>query len=156
MILTALEIPNLWRAREAANQAAAAASLRAIETAETVYAATYGGTYSASLSQLGPPPADTQASPSAAGLVDKLLASATKGGYQFIYLPGPLKDGKIDSFSAEAAPEAPCVTGSMSFTVDSSSGVAVTSQSLPNNIQSDPVTQTLGNALGGSSTCGGP
>jgi prepilin-type N-terminal cleavage/methylation domain-containing protein len=156
LILAAIEIPNLWRARMAANQAAAAASMRAIQTAEAVYAATYGNGYTTQLSQLGPPGSGTPSTSIAAGLLDKLLAGGSKGGYRYIYIPGPVTDGKISSFTVKAVPAAPCETGFVSYTVNSSDPTSISAQTFQTVTQSDPVAQVLGQTLGGNSTCTGP
>jgi prepilin-type N-terminal cleavage/methylation domain-containing protein len=87
LVIAAIAIPSLMRSRIAANQASAIESLRVLGTSEVTYAAIYGNGYSATLSALGPVPAGGVATASAAGLVDDLLASGTKSGYQFIYTP---------------------------------------------------------------------
>src|SRR5438270_6713872 len=53
LIIAAIAIPNLLKARIAANQASAVGSLRTIVTAETNYQSTFGGA-SPTLVALGP------------------------------------------------------------------------------------------------------
>ena len=88
LIIAAIAIPNLLRARMAANESAAASSVRTINTAEVSYITAYPTTgYSAALANLG------GASPCTAGtatacLIDNNLATATtaakaKSGYIF-------------------------------------------------------------------------
>ncbi len=162
MILAAIEIPNLWRARMAANQAAAVASMQAIATAEAIYAATYGHGYTTDLSQLGPPPAGQQASSSAADLIDPLLAKGLKGGYQYVYIAGPVDDGKVTSYTIKSAPSVPCVTAVSYYTLDSSAPSTVSPQSLQSMTQTDSLTQIVDHTIGGgtagsgSAFCGGP
>ncbi len=55
LILAAIAIPNLLRARIAANESAAASGIRTINTAEVTYSTAYPTVgYSANLGQLGP------------------------------------------------------------------------------------------------------
>jgi type IV pilus assembly protein PilA len=83
LIIAAIAIPSFIQSKMAANESSAVASLRTINGAEVTYNATYPGTF-ATLAQLGP---DTQVcvTPSAANacLIDNLLASGSKSGYQF-------------------------------------------------------------------------
>ena len=63
LIIAAIAIPNMLRARIAANEASAVASLRTISTAETTYASTYPSVgYTCSLTELGPAPSGSPAS----------------------------------------------------------------------------------------------
>ena len=83
LIIAAIAIPNLLRARMAANEASAVASLRTINTAEISFQSEYpsvGFTCRlASMAGSGP------SAPSAdhAQLIDGLLASGQKSGYRF-------------------------------------------------------------------------
>src|SRR5215813_5288739 len=55
LIIAAIAIPNLLRARISANDSAAAATIRTINTAEVTYSTTYvSAGYSPSLAVLGP------------------------------------------------------------------------------------------------------
>lgn len=92
-VVAAVAIPNLLRSRVAANEASAIGSLRAINTAQVTYAATYPKRgFASDLATLGPDPqkSDT-ATPQHAGLVGEPLAQpsctadawCTKSGYQF-------------------------------------------------------------------------
>jgi type IV pilus assembly protein PilA len=86
----------------AAQQASAVGSLRTINTSEVTYASTYPNGFSGNMASL-----DGNCSPSTAscaGLIDRELASGTKSGYRFTYEPGPLINGRIDSYSAYADP----------------------------------------------------
>ncbi len=56
-ILSAIALPSLLRARMSANETTAIGSLRAINSAQSIYAASCGsGFYASSLSRLGTPP----------------------------------------------------------------------------------------------------
>jgi prepilin-type N-terminal cleavage/methylation domain-containing protein len=84
LVIAAIAIPNMLRARISANEASAVASLRTISTAETTYASTYPTVgYTCSLTELGPPASGSAYSSSAAGILDSVLASGQKAGYQF-------------------------------------------------------------------------
>src|SRR6266566_7762534 len=95
LIIAAIAIPNLLRARIAANEASAVSSLRTINTAEVTYTTTYPTIgYAADLGTLGPG-AVTCGTPSStnACMIDFNLASAvstavTKSGYFFATTPG--------------------------------------------------------------------
>jgi type IV pilus assembly protein PilA len=55
LILAAIAIPNFLRAKIAANESSAVASLRTITTAEATYASSWGSGYAAILDNLGGP-----------------------------------------------------------------------------------------------------
>jgi len=89
LIIAAIAIPNLLRARIAANEASAVGSMRTLNTSATSYASTYGNGFPASLSALGTKTAgDTTATCSEALLVDEVLTTGTKSGYIFAYADG--------------------------------------------------------------------
>ena len=85
LIIAAIAIPNLLRARISANESAAAGAVRTITTAEIQYQSAYPTTgYAAALSNLGPPAAGCVTPSSTTGcLIDSSLAGGTKGGYAF-------------------------------------------------------------------------
>ena len=91
LIIAAIAIPNLLRARIAANESSAAASVRTIATGELTYQTSYQ-VYAPSLAALGPPAATgcPASGPVAANacIIDFQLASAAgaataKSGYTF-------------------------------------------------------------------------
>jgi type IV pilus assembly protein PilA len=92
LIIAAIAIPNLLRARISANEASAVASCRTMNTASITYNSSYGN-YPATLSALGPSNGATPTS-SSADLLDQVLAPAggvnasTKSGYTFTYAVG--------------------------------------------------------------------
>ncbi len=84
LIIAAIAIPNMMRARIQANEASAVASLRTISTAETTYASTYPNVgYTCNLGELGPDPGGGPMSSTAASILDSVLASGVKAGYTF-------------------------------------------------------------------------
>jgi type IV pilus assembly protein PilA len=113
LIIAAIAIPNLLRARIAANESSAVASIRTINTAEISYNSAYPTVgFAANLSTLG----GTSCSPptSAGGcLIDSQLASGTKSGYSFVAASsGSAPSGQ---YAAAASPITPNQTGNRSF-----------------------------------------
>lgn len=153
LILAAIEIPNLIRARMAANQAAAVANLRTIEMAEITYAVTYNRGYTSSLSQLGP--SGQSSSSRAADLIDGMLASGAKGGYSYAYVPGPVVEGKVETYSLKAVPSAPCTTGTQYYSLNPSSESNIVSQNFHSAAGGDFIAQVLVGSMGqGQTACG--
>jgi prepilin-type N-terminal cleavage/methylation domain-containing protein len=85
LIIAAIAIPNLLRARIAANESSAAASVRTIGTAQITYQIAYPAVgYAATVGALGPSaPACTTPSSTNACIIDFVLSSGTKSGYTF-------------------------------------------------------------------------
>ena len=84
LIIAAIAIPNFLRAKIAANQAAAAETIRTITTASVVYSTTWSNGYPPSLSALGGV-APARPPCNAALLIDGAVSTAPnqKSGYQF-------------------------------------------------------------------------
>ena len=114
LIIAAIAIPNLLRAKIAANEASAVASLRTYNTACITYDSTYGS-YPTSLSNLGPITAPATPTSTTADLVDSVLgvASPTKSGYAFSFTNGTPTGG----YNITAAPES-SATGTRYFYTD--------------------------------------
>jgi type IV pilus assembly protein PilA len=85
LIIAAIAIPNLLRARIAANESSAVASIRTINTSMISYNSSYPTVgYAASLSVLGGTCTGTIIPTTAAAcLIDSTLAGGTKSGYTF-------------------------------------------------------------------------
>jgi type IV pilus assembly protein PilA len=89
LIIAAIAIPNLVRARMAANESSAASGVRSITAAELAYASTFPAIgYAAQIQDMGHTVPCTP-SPTHACLLDNNLASAFPGssghsGYQFL------------------------------------------------------------------------
>jgi type IV pilus assembly protein PilA len=79
LIIAAIAIPNLLRARIAANEASAVGSVRTLNTAEVAYSTTYGTGFGP-LASLGGA-AGCVAAPATACLIDPVLTAGTKSGY---------------------------------------------------------------------------
>jgi type IV pilus assembly protein PilA len=85
LIIAAIAIPNLLRARIASNESSAAASVRSISTAEISYNAAYPTLgYAAALANLGGPASGCLPSSATACILDNSLSSGTKSGYSFL------------------------------------------------------------------------
>ena len=101
-ILAAVAVPNLLQSKAAANEASAIASVRTIVTAQIMHSATVGnGAYAADLGGL-----------EAAGLIDSVLASGVKDGYNFVTV------GAGDSFTVNADPVDMGTSGNRGFFAD--------------------------------------
>jgi hypothetical protein len=118
LIISAIAIPNLLRARMAANEASAAGSLRVLNTSAVVYSTTYG-VFPPSLAALGP---SSSPSSTAANLIDSALAGGTKSGYIFVYYPifRPRREGETERYIITASPVTPRTTGMRYFFTDQS------------------------------------
>jgi type IV pilus assembly protein PilA len=119
LIIAAIAIPNLLRAKVAANEASAVGSLRTINTASVEYSTTYGG-YPTSLASMGGP-AGGSATASSAELIDAVLAGGAKSGYSFGYTTGSTdSSGNILSYTLKAVPSSIGTTGQRRFFTDQS------------------------------------
>lgn len=119
LIIAAIAIPNLLRARMAANEAATVGSLRAITAAAINYSSTYGHGFPKNLTILGPRPDVGTSSEDAADLIDAALARGQKYGYSFTYQASSSRDnGVLDLFQVNADPVIPNSTGRRHFFVD--------------------------------------
>jgi type IV pilus assembly protein PilA len=108
LIIAAIAIPNFLRARMSANEASAVSSIHAVNTAEIAYASAnplLG--YSATLATLGP---------AAGGYIDSTLASGTKSGYIFTYVP--LAAVPSLGYTLNVDPVTRSITGQRSFYSD--------------------------------------
>src|SRR5712692_3684710 len=130
MIIAAIAIPNLLRAKMAANEASAVGSLRIINRAVVMYAAKYGS-LPPSLAVLGPPP-NGSGSANAADLIDSVLASGTKSGYAFVYMVHGTEYGVM------ANPMTEGTTGTRYFFSDQT-GVIRVETSHPASAESPPI-----------------
>ena len=110
LIILAIATTNVNRLPPMAlNQASAIGSLRTINEAESRYASTYPG-FSPTLVALGPP-ASGNATASAAGMIDSVLAAGSKAGYSFVYAATPDAGGHYNTYSVNANPTTPGTTG---------------------------------------------
>jgi hypothetical protein len=139
LIYFAIAIPNLLRARLAANEASAVASLRTLNTAATTYSATYAKGFPPTLSSLGPPPGGGAPDANAAGLIDGILASGRKSGYVFTYIPGDSDpDGRVKAYGINADPIKPGNTGQNHYFTDQTGAIRMETDR-PASEQSPPI-----------------
>jgi len=113
LIIAAIAIPNLLRARMAANESAAASSIRTLNTAQVSYITAYPTVgYGAALSNLAGASPCTATSTNAC-LIDNNLATATAapGKSGFIYLD----TGTATNYVVSAIPTTLNSTGTKSF-----------------------------------------
>lgn len=117
LIIAAIAIPNLLRARIAANESSAAASLRTVATAELSYQTAYPNLgYAANLGVLGPPaggcvaPANTNAC-----IIDGTLALGVKSGYNFAATGANPINGANTTYLTTADPVNQNTTGVKGF-----------------------------------------
>ena len=93
LIIAAIAIPNLLKSRIAANESAAVATVRTINTSEITYSSTYPAHgFAENLAVLGPPGAGNATSANS-GLLDNVLGCAAqpcaKSGYKFSVIGNP-------------------------------------------------------------------
>jgi type IV pilus assembly protein PilA len=130
MIVAAIAIPNLLRARIAANEASAVGSVRTIETAAFSYGVTYSNGFPPSLESLdgsGSGPAscghaqllDGSLAPNQLPPDDRfsILVTPQKSGYIFNYVPTMPPNGEQAALSSEAARRGCTVPGAAGFEV---------------------------------------
>jgi type IV pilus assembly protein PilA len=118
LIIAAIAIPNLLRARIAANESSAAASVRSIATAEIAYNAAYPTLgYAAALANLGGPASGCTPTSATACIIDNVLSNGTKSGYTFV-AAGFASGGSLNSsFVGSSAPASFNLTGVRNFCV---------------------------------------
>ena len=112
LIIAAIAIPNLLRARMAANESSAVGSVRSINTAEVMYNTTYPTVgFAATLAVLGGTAPCTPAQATAC-LIDSVLSGSTKSGYKF-NVTGT--GTPVTSYTVGGSPITPNQTGIRSF-----------------------------------------
>jgi type II secretory pathway pseudopilin PulG len=113
LIAAAIAIPNVLRARTAANESSAVSTLRTVNTAEIAYSAAYPQAgYARDLARLGPDLQNMHAiSAKHAGIIDAVLGNpectegawCTKSGYRFS-ISAVCKQERCDEFAAVGTP----------------------------------------------------
>lgn len=122
LIIAAIAIPNLLRARIAANEASAIGSVRTISTAQTSYASQHPDRgFTCSLGDLGPR-FGVGASDDAADLINSQLASGTRSGYNFTLrdCESDTSDGPVIRYKVVATPVTRNTSGNRTFCSDES------------------------------------
>ena len=129
LIIAAIAIPNLQRAKMSANEASAVAGMRTIFTAETAYFASGWSNpgalgYSVLLSDLGSSSGCNPPAMNSACQLDNVMANAStpataKSGYYYTYVP--INNGTLNTgFSLNGDPAQRGSSGQRSFFTDQS------------------------------------
>jgi type IV pilus assembly protein PilA len=129
LIIAAIAIPNLLRARIAANESSAVASIRTLNTAQISYYSAYPTVgFAGSLAVLsGTCTGTTIPTTATACLIDSQLASGSKSGYTF---HATAAGTPASSYSAWANPQTQNTTGVRSFCSVADAVVRYTNASL--------------------------
>jgi prepilin-type N-terminal cleavage/methylation domain-containing protein len=141
LIIAAIAIPNLLRAKMSANESSAVGSVRTLVTAQVSYSAACtaaGQGFSATLANLGQPAANPALCPGPMGYIDTQLTTGNKSGYTFtindLLLAAGANAVNID-FEVEGHPVTPGSTGNRAFcatqqgvVLSQPTGVAVTTR----------------------------
>ena len=151
LIIAAIAIPNLLRAKMAANESAAVASLRTLNTSALLYSTTYN-TLPPTLGAMGPDvgtPVGSQPGSLSADLIDIALAggtsgsistslTATKSGYTITYIPSGTP---VSNYSITAVPSTPNGSGIRSFYTDQTGviGASVGLETAPTATNTNPI-----------------
>ncbi|MCU1311744.1 MAG: putative Pilin, type [Candidatus Angelobacter sp.] len=148
LVIAAIAIPNLMKARIAANQASAVSSLRTMVTSNTNYHTTFAGFAPTLLALGGTSPAvclNAPPSPTQACLIDAVLANASspataKSGYYFTYNPvgAPSPTGTVPDYSVNGDASSPNVTGDLHYWVDQT-GVIRSNTTVPASSADNPI-----------------
>jgi type IV pilus assembly protein PilA len=125
LIIAAIAIPNLLRARIAANEASAVSSLRTMNTACITYNTSYGQ-YPTALTNLAPVTSGSTPTSTSADLLDATLTTAPfqKSGYTFAMSVGP-SGAAGSSYAINAGPTTPNQTGVRYFYTDNTGVIHV-------------------------------
>lgn len=130
LIIAAIAIPELLSSKMSANETAAVANVRTINTAETAYTIEYGTGYALQLSYLGDASGPTSTATNAV-LIDHILGAGTKSGYNFIYaVTGTDGSGNPVSYSINANPTVQGATGRRFFYSDQTCVIRVNGSSV--------------------------
>jgi type IV pilus assembly protein PilA len=114
LVIVAMAVPSLNKARIAANEASAANSIRTVVSAENLFYNTYGG-YAPSLSALGGAAPCTPSSANAC-MIDNNLATGVKSGFNFSAIGSNASStGQFQTFFVVASPVVLGTTGAKSF-----------------------------------------
>jgi type IV pilus assembly protein PilA len=131
LIIAAIAIPNLLRARMAANESSAVASIRTITTGEVTYQSAYPTVgYAPALANLGGASPCTISSTTAC-LIDSVLSlngnpgGSGKSGYSFTTGTGTVTGGVNSGYTVQATPLAKNQTGIRAFCAEEDAVVRV-------------------------------
>jgi type IV pilus assembly protein PilA len=122
LLIAAIAIPSLLRARIAANEASAVSAVRSVSSAQVGYAALYPTVgYADTLTKLSMPAPGHTPDENAAGFLDWVLGCATqpcpKSGYNF-QITNAAGSPTIGSYTVTAMPARVGLTGNRGFCSD--------------------------------------
>ncbi|HKF22738.1 MAG TPA: prepilin-type N-terminal cleavage/methylation domain-containing protein [Candidatus Angelobacter sp.] len=125
LVIAAIAVPNLLRARARASESAAVASMRTINTAESMYYNAYPQVgYAGSLAELGSggSSCESTSQSNACIIMDNTLTSGLKSGYTFDLA----SDGQIPSqgYMLTASPQSGPASGRCSFFSDQTGAIS--------------------------------
>ena len=122
LIIAAIAIPNLMRARMSANEASAVGSVRTINTSQVQFNSTYGQGFASTLSTLAGAAGTCTASNTSACLIDSVLGAGQKSGYSFAVAAG----ASNQTYTVTGVPIAIGQTGQRGFFSDQSGVIRFT------------------------------
>ena len=114
LVIAAIAVPNLLRAKVASNEASAGASMRTLATAELTYSLSYPTTGYTALANLGGP-ANCTPSAATACIIDSLLSTGSKSGYTFNATASSSGGATMDQYLTTGVPQLLNVTGTKGF-----------------------------------------
>jgi type IV pilus assembly protein PilA len=124
LIIVAICVPNLLRAKIAANESSAVQTVRQISTAELTYHTAYSAVgYAPDLKSLGGPAVACSPSPATACIIDSEVTTGNKSGYTF-FAAGFASGGSPTNtqFVDSAAPWVYNKTGTRNFCIATDDG----------------------------------
>ena len=144
LIIAAIAIPNLLRARITANETSAVGSLRTMNTALVQYSSTYGPPnppcgFPPGLNNLGP---GTPPTPATADLLDNVLgvANPSKSGYNFGYVQTSTDaNGCGTTYTINATPVTVGTTGQRAFFTNASGVIRQNTTGAPATVNDPPI-----------------
>jgi len=117
LVILTVALPKLNTAVRGARETGAVKAITTIHTAEVQYYSSYNR-FAASMQELGPPASGADG-PSAAGLIERDLASGEKGGYKFTVTATPT------GYAITATPSQFGTSGSKTYFSDQGMGIHV-------------------------------
>ena len=148
LIIATIAVPNLLRAKIAANESSAVHSVREIMSAEHLYSSTYPQVgYATDLKSLGGPGGACSPSPITACILDSTVSSGNKSGY-LLFAAGFSLVGTINTqFVASSAPAVFNRTGKRAFCVAPADGSIRARLGVPGGVPAPDVATCLGYPL---------
>ena len=115
LVILTVALPKLNNAVRGARETGAVKAITTIHTAQVQFYSSYGR-FAASMTELGPPASGAEG-PSAAGLIERDLASGEKGGYKFTLAATPT------GYTISAVPTQFGSSGSKTYFSDQGMGI---------------------------------